>query len=858
MKKLYLLLIPMGMLALIISCQPKQSPPKIKHSGAGIAMDRWFQLRSYPTGIIPNRKYTQAFEAKKLAAVERGGDMADWQAIGPKNIGGRATFLAFHPDHPDTVFLGTASGGLWKTTTAGKGVNAWEQVPTGFRVAGVGSIAIDPNDGDVIYLGTGEAYNFDISAPGTINRLTRGIPGIGILKSTDGGLTWSKSMDWSYEDGTGVQDLLINPLNANTVFAATKDGVFRTRDAGASWVNIHNFDMAVDLEMHPQDTNVVFVTHGNFNGSSAAGIYRSIDGGDSFQKLGGGLPNTFSGKTLLSISPSNPRTLYASVADAFASKGLFKSIDGGDSWTNVNAQDVARYQGWFAHDVAINPFDENALVYVGVDAFRSLDGGTTLTQEGFWYKWAFGQVPVGGPEGPPDYVHADIHMAKYHPTDTNVVFLATDGGVFVSKDNGDNWEGRNGGLQTQQFYANFSNSTTDSLFAIGGMQDNATAIYTGDDAWVRVLGGDGMCTAIHPQNDSIIYGSSQFLRMYSSLDRGDFFFEITPPNLVNEQAVFSGPFELAPSNPSILYAGGQSLFRSTDAGFTWTTPANMFADGSNSIHNIAVSPLNPSLVYLSTAPYALNSPNKPQLLKSVNGGAAFTYMTGLPDRPIPDIVFDPVNDSIVYVVLSGFGTDHVYKTTDAGKSWFSRSNNLPDVPTNTILVDPVNPDFVYVGSDAGVYFSPNGGMDWELFDEGLPEAAIAFHLSVSQANRKLRIATHGNGVYESPMVEAGISAGNDEVLLQDQIIFAQNFPNPVVDKTTFSMELPFAVEGKLVIYNTQGQVVKMLFQEKFSRGKHSRQADLSSLSSGVYRAVLKGSILKNGEQFRVSKALVKE
>ena len=762
-------------------------------------MDTWQKMRAYPNNEIPNRKYTEGFEQKKLAALLRGGDLAAWEAIGPKNIGGRATFLEFHPTNPDIIFLGTASGGLWKTTTAG----------------------------------------------------------IGILKSIDGGATWTQSLNWSYEDGTGVQDLLINPQNSNSVYAATKDGLFQTTDGGSTWQNIHNMSMAVDIEMHPRDTNIVFISHGNFNGT-VSGVYRSMNGGNSFQLLSNGIPTNYTGKTMISISPRSPDIIYASVANAFVSLGLYKSNDGGDSWANVNSTDVARYQGWYSHDVAVNPNNEDEIIYVGVDAYRSLDGGFTLSQEGFWDHWYLGKVPVGGPEGPGDYVHADIHMAKYHPTDSNVVFLATDGGLFVSLDNGDNWEGRNAGLQTQQFYANFSNSMTDSLLAMGGMQDNATAIYDGTDAWKRVIGGDGMSTAIDPTNDNIIYGSWQFLNIRKSTDGGSNFYNVSPSNAMSEQSIFSGPYELAPSNPSTIYAGAQSLFRSDNGGLNWHIAVNSFADSGRSIQTIAVAPNNPDLLYFSSIPFDLNSLVRPSLRKSINGGNSYQYIYGLPNRPIPDIAFDPINDSIVYLVLSGFGTDHVYKTIDAGANWSSMSAGLPDVPTNSIVVDPQNPDFVYVGSDAGVYFSSDGGLQWDLFVAGLPEAAIAFHLSISPSNRKLRVATHGNGVYESPLVEPGILSDLEKNDLQKQILLAQNYPNPVLSQTTFSFDIPLAMEVKLNLYDTQARLVQKLFEGKLAPGKHQKQVDLSHLAAGMYYYALEGKALGNGQNVKLGKMLLKD
>ena len=435
-------------------------------SGAAVAMEEWALVRSYPEGKIHMSNLALAHEAQQ-ALIGFRDNPAEWDALGPKNFGGRTLCLAFHPDNPDIVYAGSASGGLWKSATAGVGVEAWERVPLGHPVLGVSSIAINPDDPNEMYIGTGEVYNYTVAMPGVSNRLTRGSYGMGILKTTDGGATWEKSLDWSYNEMRGVWDVIINPQNTNTIWATTTEGTYRSFDAGISWSLIHDFPMGMDLELHPTDTSILFASYGGYE-SPDAGIFRSTDGGDSFQLLSG-LPADYSGKAMLSISLSDPDILYVSLADAFESRGLYKSEDGGDSWDLVNTDDIARFQGWYSHDVAIKPDDPNTLIYTGVDLFKSVDGGTTVLQKAVWFNWFFGQTPVGGPEGPPDYVHADIHAAYYSPFDSNTVFVATDGGVFVSEDNGENWSGRNGGYQTQQFYAKFSSSLTNPDLAIGGL-----------------------------------------------------------------------------------------------------------------------------------------------------------------------------------------------------------------------------------------------------------------------------------------------------------------------------------------------------------------------------------------------------
>ncbi|MEO1438373.1 MAG: hypothetical protein AAFV80_22720, partial [Bacteroidota bacterium] len=458
-------------------------------SGAGQAMDFFTMARTFPDGKYSSKAYKKAFRQKQLdRALKAGPNPSDWNAIGPFNIGGRTLCIGFNHQDDETLWIGTASGGLWRTYVAGEGVGAWERVETGFPVLGVASIWVSPTDSNTIVIGTGEVYNGEDASPGVTVRTTRGSYGVGILKTTDGGETWTKTLDWNLEDLTGVQAIEPNPLNQNTLFAATTEGLYVSYNTGYSWTLVDNQDMAVDLWISPADTNRILLSNGSFNHPNS-GVRFSPDYGQTwFTTI---LPTGYTGKTKLAGAPSNPDFVYASVADDFESIGLYLSVDGGFSWTLVNDEDVARWQGWYAHDIAVKPDNANTFIYVGIDAWRSTNAGIFLDKRSNWTSWTFGTVPEGGPEGGPDYVHADIHAVYYHPNFTNRVYFATDGGVFVSEDNGTTFAGRNGGLQNTQFYANFDNAAWDSTLAIGGMQDNSTAIYRGGREWQRVIGGDG-------------------------------------------------------------------------------------------------------------------------------------------------------------------------------------------------------------------------------------------------------------------------------------------------------------------------------------------------------------------------------
>jgi len=797
-----------------------KSRKKPKNLTAGKSLSDWFAARSFPGTKINQRTVSEGFNAMKQSVNARSSApfTGSWQALGPMNFGGRTLSLCFNPLNPNTIFAGAASGGLWKSTSAGTGVNGWQQIETGFPVLGVAAIAINPLDSNEIYIGTGEVYNDQNTGTGFAVRTTRGTYGIGLLKTIDGGITWSKSIDWQFDDLRGIQDIVINPLNPNTLFAATTEGTFRSFDAGQNWVPVQNSRMASDLLMIPGDTSQIFLSAGN-SFSPNPGIFRSTNGGSSFIQITNGLPSNFSGKAMLDVCISNTQIMYASIGEQLTGLGLYKSTNGGTGWFQVNPTDFQTYQGWYSHDVIVKPTDPDIVIACGIDVWKSTNGGTTLDQKTYWYNWDFDNTLVGGPEGPPDYVHADIHRMYYHPVDDEIIYLATDGGVFRSTDGGDSFEGCNGGYHTQQFYANFSCSSTDSLFAIGGMQDNATAVYEGNDGWRRVIGGDGLSTAIHPTNDQIVYGSSQYLNVDKSTDKAQNFNGLNIPS--GGTSNFAGPFILCPSSPNTLYGGRDKVYKSVNAGQNWTATNNNAVLDGNAVLVLEVADTNPNLVFAATAPVSV-----PQvgLFRTINGGNSWTNVTaGIPNRYIMDIAIDPVVNTTVYVTLSGFGTPHLFRSLNSGTTWTAFGNGLPDIPANTITIDPLNTSIMYLGNDIGIYVSIDEGQNWQPFNDGLIDATFVMDIAISPLNRKLRLATHGKGIYERDMLPVTITAINENLPIE--FYFS---PNPVIDQLTITTP-KFESSSQLKVFNLKGEIIKV-----HSITNANTKIDLSTIPSGVY------------------------
>ena len=818
----------------------------VRTSGAMEALNFWNESRSYPNSKFPDNGFLEEYEKVKLRKKQNDTNSIspDWREMGPHNIGGRTLAIAINPQNTNTIWAGSASAGLWRSYSGGDGKDAWDYVPTGLPVLGVSCITFAGGDSSEMYIGTGEVYNKGNTSGGVAVRETRGSYGIGILKSTDGGSNWRKSLDWSYHQATGVWVIRVNPLNNRIVWAGTTEGTFKSTNAGDSWELVNSVPMVTDLIIHSVDTNTVLIACGNLF-STGKGIYRTDNSGNSWTKLTSNLPDDYNGKANFGVYKSNPDIIYLSIGNGYWEKAgtyLYRTTNTGDTWQRMAATDFSDYrgdyasfQGWYSHFVVVNQSNPELILAAGVDIFKSSDGGNTLQQKSFWYNWYFGRTPAGGPEGPTNYSHADHHAYAIHPDDPNIVYFATDGGIFRTKNFGNSFEGLNGGYQTTQFYNGFSTSISDSNFSIGGMQDNATAIYDGSEEWVRVIGGDGAWTGINQQNNNIAFGSWQKLNIVKLTYGGPgIYFEslISPP--ASGTVSFIAPFVVSNSNPSILYAGRSTVYKSTNSGMQWTPGPWITV---NPPLSMAISNQDPNIVFVATAPVNATS----EIFRTTDGGATWLDVKkDLPHSYPMDIIFDPENDNNVYVVFSGFGNSHFFKSTNRGDEWINIGDGLPDVPTSAVAVDPFRTNYLYVGNDLGLYFSPDTGSNWYDMNDGLPDACMIADISISPSNKKLRIATHGSGVYETNLIdEFVVSVDKQEV--PSYFLLEQNYPNPFNPITTIEYSLQKSKrdihnEDKvtLKVFDTIGREIAVLVNEYQSPGTYKVHFDASSLASGIY------------------------
>lgn len=806
------------------------------------------QVRAFPDVDIPADKFYRAFEYTTTRMSEYSSPLSsptDWTSIGPYNVGGRSLSLAFSPTDTGTIYMGSASGGLWKSTTGGLGASAWTRVETGYPSLAVSWITIDSANGNIMYIGTGENYGYQYSVNNGVNiRVTRGMYGIGILKTTNGGATWTKSLDWSYNNQRGVWRVIMNPRNHNVLYAATSEGVLKSNNAGGNWFTVLPYAMAMDLEINTVDTSMIFASIGNLSNdvpNANVGIYRSTNAGASWTKLTSGLPAFWSGKCELDLYDGNPNLVFASIGNDPSNTsnsflGLFASTDAGLTWTQrYNNLGFMTNQGWYNNAFLVKSNDPNIILIGNLDVYKSTTGGTSFTSKSNWGAWTTGATPPGQPEsGASNFSHADQHEFFSNPRDPNKLYCITDGGLYRSNDFGEIYYSCNGGYVTTQFYNGFANSYQDSIWCLGGLQDNRAVFYQGNPGWYKTHQGDGFWCAVNSSSHVTSYTEYSYGAIYRSTNSGVTFNGLSVPGSGSEAAYcFAAPFICCRSNPSIMYIGGINIYKSLNGGTSWSAVGSL----SSKALSIASSSTSTDTVYAGTVP--VTSGPAATIYRTVNGSTFTDVGLGqVPNRFITDLTVDPNNSAIVYATFGGFGSGHVYKSSNAGINWVNISGNLPDVPHQCIVVDPLYPQNIYVGNDLAVYVSTNNGANWFEYRGTMPYALI-YDLTIVYPNRHIRATTHGNGVYERSLVQnpTGISQIGNEI--PKSFSLSQNYPNPFNPSTKIKFEIPITKsetnsKTEIRIYDISGKLIETLVDLNLKPGRYEVTWSAAKYSSGAY------------------------
>ncbi len=763
-------LLLLGLLPLIAACGERfrdaeeaerellpEGPDLEAHEGESIRgrLEYFYRRRAFPFDRIPtgSLQRAQAEAAARWPAAMRGRAFLGagvWSSIGPRPISGgpgavsgRVSALAVDPGNPNVLYVGGAQGGIWKSTDAGA---SWSPRTDDQCSLAIGSLVVDPINSNIIYAGTGEA---NLSADSYY--------GCGILRSIDGGTTWAQFGGSVFDTPTGgayIPAIAVDRSTAGNTFtsvvlAATSGGLFRSTNSGQSWSRVLS-GYATGVVQDPNTTSIWYAAITFTNG--VRGIYKSGDNGATWGTASVGLPSSNIGRVALAIAPSSPNTLYAAIQDDFdgvgsdgALLGIYKTTDGAVTWNPLPAtQATCGSQCWYDIVLAVNPGNPQQVMFGGIALFASNDGGNSFFFAG------------GG-------IHVDQHALAF--ADASTLYAGNDGGIYRGTLPGFIWETLNNDLALTQFYPGLSLQPGAATGVLGGTQDNGTLEYTGSPNWTFVLGGDGGYTATDGFTAGVAYGETQWgassgfsgPRRRDALG-GQFFLKTSGINLA-EAANFIPPLVMDPVDPQVLYFGASSLYRTADKGENWAA-ISLPAANNGQVDAIGTGSDGLTLYLASSGSGQID------LEVTSNLGVTWTPVgAGLPNRIITDIQVDQSDPQTAYLVTSGFGTGHVFKTSTGGAFWQNISGTLPDVPANCVLWIPSRGE-LYVGTDLGVFFSSDQGVNWTPFVTGLPNVAV-FDLVYNLANNTIVAGTHGRGAFAYTLPVSGVLRG--DVSLDGQV-----------------------------------------------------------------------------------------
>ncbi|MFN0087820.1 MAG: hypothetical protein ACKVX9_20680 [Blastocatellia bacterium] len=802
--------------------------------GEGGRREEWlYQQRAYPAGRIPADAGVRMVEQLEREEARMRSDrqwaarmaadpaqQAVWAALGPQpilagrtlgtprnNVSGRISAIALDPRYNgttnQTIYLGGAQGGVWKSTDNGAN---WAPLTDGQPSVAIGAIAVDPRNPETIYAGTGDG-----------TRCALCYYGAGLLKSLDGGATWSvipgpiaiRDPRIPAFINAAFTRIAVDPSNSSTIYAATTFGVtaastseplqlslgqvglWKSTDGGSNWRNLDpgatdgTFTVH-DVIVDPRNPSRVIA------GMRTIGIYRSEQGGEpgTWQRLTAGLPDLGADPQATSpyrrvalasgppIAPSTNTTLYAAFARTNSQLlGIFRSTDNGGNWTQVTTPQVSG-QANYNLDITVDPNDGN-VVYYGTSTNDANNGGTLWRSRDAGQTWSDisrGNNVTGG-------LHVDTHQIATAPAIGDLLFTGNDGGIWrtdAAKADPVAWTQLNDTLNLSQFMS-IAVHPTDPNIVIGGTQDNGTNRFRGNVAWDHIADGDGGYTLIDQSNPQVMYhtffnqnssgsggavigpevsfngGNSWSLRGCFSCNtaQGNF----NPADRVAFYAPMAVHAGFGGASGNVVYFGTYRLYRTPDRGVTWTGLGaggdGFGADltkGEGVISAIAAHTqlADGEVVWVGTSDGLVQVTAN----AGANAGATFTNVTKtpLPNRYLSDIAADPGNTQRAVIVYSGFNTNtpptpgHVFLTNNRGGAWLDISGNLPDVPVTSVAMNPSNPANLFLGTDLGVFQTTNGGTTWERLGNGMPRVAT-FMVRYQAATGSLFAATHGRGVY---------------------------------------------------------------------------------------------------------------
>ncbi len=752
--------------------------------------NRWFnemEPRCYPSGNIPRPDIIlTAMEAAKKPASKGFKTTATptWTPVGPLKVPnshngiGRINSIVIGPSDTNTLYVGAACGGVFISHDGG---TTWASNTDNFPSLSIADIAVNPLHPDTLYAATGDGYGYET---GAFDIFWGGLYSAGVMKSTNGGASWNTTgLSYLQTNKDIIQRLLIHPKKTNILLAATRNGIKRTTDAGATWTTVdpgHVFSMA----FRPQSPDTVYAINN-------ADLRVSYNAGATWQTLKAGM-NPSGNRCTIGVSPVTPNAIW--ILDA--NEDVKWSHNGGNTFYTTNPPDTARFFGYYDRIFTVSPTDSNYLLAFGMRMAVSTNGGMA------WVRL-----------NPTNDVHVDNHAVAINPLHPETIYSGNDGGISVTRDGGASWKNLSDGLMISQLYR-MSVSQQSPEIMIGGLQDNGTIVYNGT-TWTHKTGGDGEACAIHPVNDLLQVSSWQYGNFYLSNNRGVNFSFL---NITSEDGAWTAPVVFDPNNESNIYFGFKNIYATRDMGssFVNLTSTSPFSGGAT---NLAIGTSNSDVIYAG---------DMTKIIRSTDAGATWTAVTGnLPSTvAITRIAVDPRDPMRVYITTSGYEADKkVYLSTTGGTTWTNITGDLPNLPANCIAIDTTTPGALFVGTDIGVYYTDSSQTGWTLYGTSLPNVIIN-DLHVNYGNYMLRAATFGRGIWEVPLKEEKPVDRTAVKAIKADNTTIRAYPNPAKDswKLVFQNGKPATYSVKVT--DAAGRIVQRTENADIIKAAH--------LAGGVY------------------------